>query len=129
MELFLRIAAVCVICAVLALAVRKRTPEFAFCAAAACCAVCLLAAAELISPVIRFLQELQALAGIEDAVMAPLLKTVGVGLLTQLAGSFCKDAGEQSLAKVVELCGAFLAVYLSLPLASAVLELLRTLMK
>ena len=106
MERFLQIAALCVICAVLSLVVRRRSPEFSFCAACACCAVSLIAA----------------------ALLAPVLKTVGVGLLTQIAGAFCRDAGEQALCKVVELCGTFLAVYVALPLANAVLELLQTLM-
>ena len=124
----MQIAALCVVCAVLALVVRGRSPEFAFCAALGCCAVCIAAAAALIAPVLDFLRELQELAGLSDAMMAPLLKTVGIGLLTQLAGAFCTDAGEKSLAKVIELCGAFLAVYVSLPLAGAVLRMLRTLM-
>ena len=125
MERFLQIAALCVICAVLSLVVRRRSPEFSFCAACACCAVSLIAAAELVSPVVSFLQRLQRL---EPVLLAPVLKTVGVGLLTQIAGAFCRDAGEQALCKVVELCGTFLAVYVALPLANAVLELLQTLM-
>ena len=128
MERFLQIAALCVICAVLSLVVRGRSPEFSFCAACACCAVSLIAAAELVSPVVSFLQRLQRLAGLEPALLAPVLKTVGVGLLTQIAGAFGRDAGEQALCKVGELCGTFLAVYVALPLANAVLELLQTLM-
>ena len=85
MELFGKTAALCIVCAVLALLIRKKSPEFAFCAVTACCAVCLLAAAELIAPVLSFLGTLQKLAGLDDAVMAPLLKTVGIGLLTQAA--------------------------------------------
>ena len=49
MELFGKTAALCIVCAVLALLIRKKSPEFAFCAVTACCAVCLLAAAELIA--------------------------------------------------------------------------------
>ncbi len=99
MELFGKTAALCIVCAVLALLIRKKKPEFAFCAVTACCAVCLLAAAELIAPVLSFLGTLQKLAGLDDAVMAPLLKTVGIGLLTQAACAFCQDAGQSSLAK------------------------------
>lgn len=128
MELFVRIAALCVVSAVLILVVRGRSPELSFCIAAAGCVVCLLAAAELIAPVVAFLERLQALCGLNEALMAPILKTVGVGLLTQLAGAFCADAGEQALGKTVELCGTFLALYVALPLAGAVLELLQKLM-
>lgn len=128
MELIVRIAALCVVGAVLALVVRGRSPELAFCTAAASCAVCLLAAAEFLSPILTLAQTLQALTGLEAALLAPVLKTVGIGLLTQLAAAFCADAGEQALGRTVELCGTFLAVYASLPLANAVLELLKKLM-
>lgn len=128
MELFGKTAALCIVCAVLALLIRKKSPEFAFCAVTACCAVCLLAAAELIAPVLSFLGTLQKLAGLDDAVMAPLLKTVGIGLLTQAACAFCQDAGAKLTGKNSgALPGTFLAVYVSLPLAEAVLELLRKL--
>lgn len=125
MELFLQITALCVLCAALMLLVRKQTPELAFCAAAGCCALCLLTAKTFVQPVLEFLQELRVLANVQQAILTPILKTVGVGILTQLAGAFCKDAGDEALCKVIELCGTFLALYVSLPLASAVLELLQ----
>ena len=128
MEKLIQIMALCVVCAVLSLVVRRRSPEFSFCTVCGCCAVCLLAAAEFLTPVVSFLEELQTLAGVRPALMAPILKTVGIGLLTQIAGAFCKDAGEEALCKAVELCGTLMAVYVSLPLASAVLELLKELM-
>ena len=69
MELFGKTAALCIVCAVLALLIRKKSPEFAFCAVTACCAVCLLAAAELIAPVLSFLGTLQKLAGLVVVLM------------------------------------------------------------
>ena len=128
MDTFIRIAALCVIGAVLALILKKGRPEFSFCIGAVCCVLAFAAAAELLSPVLSFARELQAMTGLSDALLAPLLKTVGIGLLAQLAGSFCQDAGQQSLAKTVELCGTVLALYASLPLARAVLQTVKTLM-
>ena len=48
------------------------------------------------------------------------------GILTQLASTVCADAGENAVAKTVELCGGALAVCVALPLMEAVLELLQT---
>ena len=47
----------------------------------------------------------------QSALLAPVLKAAAVGLLTQLTESFCKDAGQQALAKAVELGGGVLALY------------------
>ena len=77
----------------------------------------------------RYLEEADVViyAGslVNPALLAPVLKAAAVGLLTQLTESFCKDAGQQALAKAVELGGGVLALYALLPLASSVAELLQ----
>jgi len=128
MEQVFAICALAVLGAVLHAALRRTSPEYAMGLAAVCCALILLSAARLLSPILSFLKELQALSGLSGAVLSPLLKTVAIGLLTQISGAFCLDAGEQSLAKAVELSGTLLAAYAALPLASQVLELMRKLM-
>ena len=79
----------------------------------------------VLTPVMTFLRRLASLAGVNPALLAPVLKAAAVGLLTQLTESFCKDAGQQALAKAVELGGGVLALYALLPLASSVAELLQ----
>lgn len=128
MEQFLQISAVCVIGCICAVSLKKSTPEFSFCLILICCAAAAAAAGQIISPVIAFLEQLHRLTGLQDAILLPLLKTVGIGILTQITGGFCADAGEQSLARVVEISGAFLAVYVSLPLANSFLLLIETLL-
>lgn len=121
-----QLAALCVVTAVLGALVRKKGPEFSLLLALACGAVCLLAVGKLLEPVVSFLEQLQALANVNAALLAPLLKTVGVGILTQIASAFCADAGEQGLAKIAELCGTFLALCAALPLAKLLLQTLNT---
>ena len=128
MELFWKISAVCVLTAVLCLLLRRYSPESALVLSMICAVLALAAALGLLSPVLSFLRELRALSGMEPAAFAPLLKTVAIGILTQITGAFCLDAGEQALCRVVELCGTILAAYCALPLAELVLELLRGLM-
>ena len=89
------------------------------------CVGLLLTAMTVLTPVMTFLWRLASLAGVNPALLAPVLKAAAVGLLTQLTESFCKDAGQQALAKAVELGGGVLALYALLPLASSVAELLQ----
>lgn len=128
MDTLIQIAGMCVIVAAAGLVVRRYRPELAFCLVAACCAMAFCAALPMLSPVVAFLRELAALTGLEEALLTPLFKTVAIGLLTQVAGAFCRDAGEAALHKSVELCGTLLALYAALPLARAVLDTTRTLM-
>ena len=128
METLIKIAGVCVLCAAAGLLMRRHRPELAFCLSAACCAAAFAAALPAAEPVLAFVRELQSLTGLETPLLAPLFKTVALGLLTQISAAFCHDAGEGALCKTVELCGTLLALYAALPLAQAVLQTAKTLM-
>lgn len=54
-----------------------------------------------------------------------LLKAVGIGLVSQIAGAVCTDAGNGALARQLQLLGNAAILYLSLPLFSGLLELLQ----
>ena len=79
-------------------------------------------------PILEVARELRRLSGLSDAVTAPLMKIAGMAILTQCAGGICDDAGEKALARTVQVAGSACAVYLSLPLLRAVLQLLRELL-
>ena len=49
--------------------------------------------------------------------------------MTQLTASVCADAGESTVARLIELCGSVLGIYTALPLLEAVLSLLRTMLE
>ena len=120
-----KFAAFAIVCALLCAVLKQHGAGQASLLALAGCVGLLIAALTVLSPVMTFLRRLSGLAGINAALLAPVLKAAAVGLLTQLTESFCKDAGEGALAKAVELCGGILALYALLPLASSVAELLQ----
>ena len=128
MDEFLKIAAICTVGAMLSAFLRKSRPDFAFCIGALTIALAACLAFSFFSPIVSFLKRLQKLADVSDTAITPVLKTVAIGLLTQLAGSFCTDAGETALAKLTELCGSVMAVFCALPLCEAVLHLVQSLM-
>ena len=84
-------------------------------------AVILTAALGALESVRALLDELAQLAGLEPAVLAPVVKTVGVAIITRVTVEVCKDAGEGGIASFVEIAGAAVALYLALPLVRAVL--------
>lgn len=120
-----KFAAMAIVCALLCTVLKQHGAELSSVLALAGCVGLLIAAFTVLSPVMTFLRRLSGLAGINAALLAPVLKAAAVGLLTQLTESFCKDAGEGALAKAVELCGGILALYALLPLATSVAELLQ----
>ena len=118
-----KFAAFAIVCALLCAVLKQHGAGQASLLALAGCVGLLLTAMTVLTPVMAFLRRLASLAGVNPALLAPVLKAAAVGLLTQLTESFCKDAGQQ--AKAVELGGGVLALYALLPLASSVAELLQ----
>ena len=65
--------------------------------------------------------------GLPEGLFTPLVKTLGIALVSRLGGEICRDAGQGAMAAVLDTAGAFGAVLVSLPLVRAAWELLRTL--
>ena len=124
METMVKVAALGALTAVLCLVVREREKTLGLLLSLAGCAIALLAALQLLSPIFSVAEQLRALSGLSTAVTAPLFKVTAIGILSRVAAGVCGDAGEKALERAVELSGSILALYAALPLVSAVLELL-----
>lgn len=128
MQTFLQVLAAAVITVTAILVLKKYNGEFGLLLALVCiCSLCVFALT-LIRPVMDMMHRLEDLSGVNTAIMAPVFKTALIGVLTNVGASICADSGENSIAKVVELCGTIMALYLSTPLISAVLDLLDSLL-
>lgn len=68
-----------------------------------------------ISVVIRFITEMIDMVAIEENYYLQLLKMLGVAYVAEFASSICKDAGQQSVASMVELFAKISIVVLSIP--------------
>ena len=123
MEL-LKLAALCAVCILPVVLLRKQTPEQALLLTIAILAV---SAARCVSLALPLMEELRALfdrAGIEPLYLSILLRTLAAALVTRLCADLCKDGGSQALASAVETSGAVAALAIAMPLLKAVVELL-----
>ncbi len=129
MDTLIRAAAAGIISAILIAIVKKQSSALALTLSLACC--CLLGASllSLARPLVTFADQLRETAGMSSAFLTPLLKTVAIGLITEIAASICTDTGESSLSRLIQLCGAAAALYCALPLMQAVLELVESLLE
>lgn len=126
MQTFLQVAVIGVIAVLLTSLLKKKNGEFALLLTLAACVVIALLLTKLTEPVLDFLRRLRDLAELDESLMTPVVKAVGIGLLTQICANICADAGENSIAKLVELCGSILAVYVAIPLLEAVIKTVET---
>lgn len=124
MESVVKIAAVAIIAALCAVVIKKQVPEIGL-------VLGLLAGALILSfsmPALKSIKELMETladaAGLSPAVLTPVVKTVGIAILTKLTAEVCRDAKEGGIAAFVETAGAAGALFVCLPLMDAVLSMI-----
>ena len=89
----LKLAAIEVTAALCDVVVRKSAAELAAAIALAAGAILLGSVLSALEGVRAFMDELADLAGLSPALLAPVLKTVGISILTRFAAALCRDAG------------------------------------
>ncbi len=120
----MRLMGLCVVCLLPVLLLRKKTPELALLLTLAILAVVCARCLALAAPLLEKLRELFSRAGIDEAYISALLRTVAAALVTRLCADLCRDGGSQALASAVEVAGAVAAMLIALPLLEAVVSLL-----
>ncbi len=116
MEIALRAAAAGVTGSILALLLRRHTPELSLLLALASGILAAWLCIGVCEEIIATLRSLALASGVSSVLLSPVIKCVGIGLVTQIAVQLCRDAQQSAAAAFVELCGTLCALYVSLPL-------------
>ena len=128
MDIVIRIAAVCMVAAVLAVLVKKNSPEMGLLLAAAVCVAVLTMLSGTLGDIRAFLRQMMDMGGISPELFGPLIKTLGIAIISRVGSDVCRDAGQNAMAGLVEMAGAFGAILAALPLFTAVWEMLQTML-
>lgn len=124
MTVLIKAAAVGLTGAVLCLLLKKTAPELGFLVSVA---VSLMAAGlgvSLLEEAVELLEMLRREADLAPAMVSPVLKCVGIGVVTRLSVDMCRDAGQGAVASAVELCGTACALTAALPLVRTLLSMI-----
>lgn len=123
METATQVAALAAVGAVCAAAIKKQTPDVALVMTICAATLILTVAMTTFRPILALMDTLAERAGLSAAVLSPVIKTVGVSILTRVTAELCRDAGEGGLASAVEIAGGVCGLLVCLPLFEAVLNL------
>ena len=124
MEVMAKLAAVGVTAVVLSAVLKKNTPELALLLVLAAGLWMLTLAAGGLGAAAALMEELAQQAGLSEALLEPVVKTVALSILTKLTVELCRSAGEGGVAAFVETAGAVLALLAALPLVRAVAQMM-----
>lgn len=117
------LGAAAVAAALCAVVVRQKEPGIGTVLGIAACVLLLGKTIPALEEIRDMLVQLADSAGISEAILKPMLQTVGLAVVTRLACSLCRDAGEGGIAAFVEIAGSAAAVLVALPLLKMVLQL------
>lgn len=129
MDGMMKAAAGVLITAVLSIILQRHGKEYGLVLVVAVCAMGGCLALSYIKPVVVFLQKLQQLANLNSEIFEILLKSVGIGVISEIAGSICTDTGNGSLAKMLQLLSTVVILWLSLPIFNQVMDLIGEVLK
>ena len=86
--------------------------------------VILITAISYIKPVFTFISKLQTLGKLNTQMLEILLKSVGIGLLAEIAILVCNDMGNSSMGKTLQVLATSVILWLSLPMLNSLLDLI-----
>lgn len=112
------IAKVCglgVVCAFSALVLKRTKSELSFAVAVGASVLLFLYALRALEPLTQEMLALFSLTGVSE-LLSPILKALGVAILTHISSGICGDCGETRIADSIELVGKLEILLLSLPL-------------
>lgn len=125
MDLFFQAAAGVLIASILGLVLAKQGKEFTIVLTIAVCCMVVLLCITFLEPVLDLLCQLEALGNLNGEMVRILFKVVGIGLVSEIAGMVCTDAGNGSLGKALQMLGTAVILWLSIPVFQALLELVQ----
>lgn len=120
MESIVKIAVLAVVAALCAVMVKKQVPELGMVIGLAAGVLILTPSVAAIKRAKELMESLADVAGLSPVVLTPVIKTVGIAIVTKLAAEICRDAKEGGIAAFVETAGASVALFVCLPLIEAV---------
>jgi stage III sporulation protein AD len=112
----IQVVAVGVLGAVLALTVKKQSPEIALMITVASTALIFFMVLPMLAEVMGVMRHVGALLDGGQAYIALAVKVIGVAYLAELGASMCLDAGESAIAAKIELAGRAVILVLAAPI-------------
>lgn len=128
MDMVLKLAGLCLVASVFALVLKKNSPEMSLFVVLGTCIAVLLALTQTMEEISSFLQEVYAWGNLPQELFTPLLKTLGIALISRTGAELCRDAEQKAVAALLESAGAFAAILAAVPLFERVWELLKELL-
>lgn len=128
MDVFLKVTAGVLIAVILCLVLSNQRADLSLLLAICVCCMVMLSAASYLQPILLFANRLIQVGMLNDELLNVLLKVTGIGLVSQIAGLICSDAGNQSLGKALQILTTTVVLCVCVPLFEEILSLIEAIL-
>ena len=119
----MKIIAVGVIGAVLAIAVKEYKPEFAVCVVILTGITIFAYAASGIADAFEKVRKIMLSTNIDSAYFDSILKVTGIAYVSEYGAEICRDCGHGSIAVKIEIAGKICIMLLTIPIIQSFLQI------
>lgn len=109
---------------IIIIVLKQYKPEFTVYVSIIAGAIILFMVISKLYAIVALLTNLSNKTGVGSEFLKILLKITGIAILTEFAVSICKDSGETAIASKIDLGGKIIIVSISIPIITALLELI-----
>lgn len=120
---FVKAIGLVLVTVILCLAISQYGKSFSTLLAIGVCAGVCIIAVGYISPMLDFFSQLQSLGNLNGEMVRILIKSVGIGVLSEITALICTDGGNAALGKAIQILSSAVILWLSLPLFTSLIEL------
>ncbi len=125
MERYFQAIGAVLLAAVLTLSLRGQGKEIGQLLSLLVCAMVVLSAGRFLQPVMDFMESIRQFGSLNQPQVKILLKIVGISVTAEIATLICNDSGNSAMGKSLQFLTTAMILYLSLPLISHFLDLLK----
>lgn len=123
MELFIKATGGVLVATVLFLVLSKQGKEFSLLLTIVVSCLVAIMAITYLEPVVSFFQKLKTVAQLDSSLLQIVLRAVGIGILSEITGLICADAGNAALGKSLQILASAVVLWMSVPLFTSLLDL------
>ncbi|WP_332632356.1 stage III sporulation protein AD [Halalkalibacter flavus] len=112
----------------LALVVKEQKPLFAFMLTVFVGVLIFLFLIDEIAKIVKMLEGIAEQANMNMMYLQTILKIIGIAYIAEFGSQIAKDAGQAAIASKIELAGKILILVMAIPILTAVIEMVLSLL-
>lgn len=124
----MQITAIGLTTALLVIIVKQQRPDIAMIISLAAGAILFILVMGNLRTIASSVENMAQRANLDSIYLTTILKVIGIAYVAEFGSQICKDSGEGAIASKIELGGKILVMVLALPILTALMEAILTIL-